>query len=572
MAFPTTSIIDNFNRANEGPPLSSSWSRTFYATSGLEVVSNGAMQDDVNQVAGEYRNTGTYGPDSEAYITITTRATSGDYCTVWVDARLQDPNASTIDGYEVEMVMREGNTTVNIVRIWKIVNNSFSQLGSDINTTISNGDSFGIEVTGTGTVTIKAYHKPSGGSWGEIGSATDSSSPINSAGYIGIGIYDSGSAQTVLDDFGGGTVVAGGGTLSVTVSDSITVSENVTVAVETTALTVNLNDAVEVTDTPSAVLPNALAVNVADTVTVGENYDVALEGAPADLDVSVSDTVFVIEPSFVGFETPVVTVVDNVTVGESVTVILPDALITAVADAITLAENHVAEVVTTIAASEAVGVSESTSVSLPDALALAVSEAVSVSESVAVEPVTANVSLSEGVTVAEGVEAVLPDALVVDVSDGVTVTESASVNLPIAGTYTVNVNESIVTAESVSLTVSAPQVGAADTVGVAESAGAEVGGPQVNVSDAVTVGEGVALFVNEAGALGVNVSDGASLAEAVTLALNTLVIASQESIGLSEAASVLVMGSVIGGDATVAFSRASATTGIAKATASVEVK
>lgn len=209
MAFPSTSILDDFNRSNEGPPPSSAWSQTFYAPSGMSVVSNTVRAGTANSATAAYRNGGTFGADTEAYITVVTRATTGDYCSFYLDARLRDPSNSGVDGYEVEMVMRESSTNVNIVRIWKIVNaTSYTQLGSDISTTISNGDAFGIEVTGTGTVTIKAYRKPSGGSWGEIGSRTDSSSPINDAGYIGMGIYDSSSVQTALDDFGGGTVTA----------------------------------------------------------------------------------------------------------------------------------------------------------------------------------------------------------------------------------------------------------------------------------------------------------------------------------------------------------------------------
>lgn len=311
------------------------------------------------------------------------------------------------------------------------------------------------------------------------------------------------------------------------------------------ALTISVSDSVTLSESKAASLPNPLTASKSEAITLTENATAALETGSFEVNVNdavgaaestgmliisyigVEDDITLIEPTFFGFE--------SLEVNKSETV--------------NTAESH----------AEAVGSSQVNK-----------SDAVTVTENHA-ELVTSFVNVTDAIVTAESYS-VATAALAVDVSEAVTVTESASVNLPIAGTHTVNVNESITLTENVAAEVGSPQVSVSDVVGAAESVGAEVGSPQVNVSGAVAVGEGVTLFVNEAGALGVNVSDGASLAEAVTLALNTLVIASQESIGLSEAASVLVMGSVIGGDAAVEFSRASATTGIAKATASVEVK
>lgn len=289
---------------------------------------------------------------------------------------------------------------------------------------------------------------------------------------------------------------SGAATLTVSVSDAVSVSESANVAIETTALTVNLNDAVEVTDTPSAVLPNALAVNVADTVTVGENYDVALVGAPADLDVSVSDTVFVIEPTFVGFETPVVTVIDNVTVGESVTVILPDALITAVADAITLAENHVAEVVTTITASETVSAAESAAV-------------------------------------------ILPDALAVDIADAVTIDEAFDVNVVAFGTLTVSVDDAITADESVNVDMTDLEAGVQDAAGVTDTAIADVI-TDIAAGESVTVAESVTVILPDA--LFVTVSDETSVTDETSVAIGSLpdlYVSVAESVELSESASAL---------------------------------
>lgn len=213
MTFPTTSVLDDFNRANAKPP-SANWSKIYWAVDNVSLVSNQIVGAAASETDASYWNVETFGADCEAYATIASRATSGDYANMTLEVRIQDPAASTYDGYELEVVMREGGSNVNILRIWKYVDNDYEQLGSDIATTVNNGDAFGIEVTGTSTTTIRAYRKPSGGSWGQVGSdITDSSSPITSAGYIGVGFYNNASAATSADDFGGGTVVAGGATV-----------------------------------------------------------------------------------------------------------------------------------------------------------------------------------------------------------------------------------------------------------------------------------------------------------------------------------------------------------------------
>lgn len=225
MAFPTTSVLDDFNRANTGPPLSANWSTIGWAAAGMQVASNLARGATVSVACGEYWNPGTFGADLEVYVTLNAKATAGDYASFTMDIRIQSPGSgANIDSYELEIVMREGGANVNIARIWKGINGSYSQLGADIATTVNAGDSFGLEITGEDTTTIAYYRKPAAGAWGLVDSRDDSSSPITAAGNISLGTYESTSLGTLtLNDFGGGTVTSGDA--SPTATDSATETE-----------------------------------------------------------------------------------------------------------------------------------------------------------------------------------------------------------------------------------------------------------------------------------------------------------------------------------------------------------
>jgi hypothetical protein len=196
MAFPTTSVLDDFNRSNEGPPPSANWTDLL---NGMEVVSNACKGDNGGDANVSLWDAATYGADCEAYLTITTRGSNLQL--LYLFARCTTLNIATFDGYDVEYTVVDGvnNDTVIINRI---DNGVTTQLGATITLEFANGDKLGIEAIGS---TIKAYRCPSGGSWGDISSGGRSDSSYGSAGYVGLGCY---SNTYVLDDFGGGTVVS----------------------------------------------------------------------------------------------------------------------------------------------------------------------------------------------------------------------------------------------------------------------------------------------------------------------------------------------------------------------------
>ena len=254
MAFPESSILDDFNRDNEGPPLSSNWTETGFAAAGLKVVSNVAAQEAVGSCV-EYWNAGTFGPNCEAYVTFTVVVNTSKPA---VYTRLQAPDTATADGY----VLEADAITPNLLKISRLDDGSRTQLGESIAQVINNSDDFGLESSGDDHT---AYFNDGGAGWGNVGSRSDDT--YQGAGYIGIKIYSTSGTTGRLDDFGGGTLAGGDPTPSL--SDGITIGES-------TAIT-------------PLVLPN---LSESDGITLGETIAIALGdlvSSPSD-DVSVADS------------------------------------------------------------------------------------------------------------------------------------------------------------------------------------------------------------------------------------------------------------------------------------------
>lgn len=188
MAFPTTGILDNFNRDDEGPPPSASWANI---TDGLEVIGSECAGDQAAENI-SYWNVATFGADCECYASIVNLTEAHG---VW--ARMKDVGASnTLDGYWVRVV------AADTIRIYRVDDGSATQLGADVTQTVAAGDKLGIECVGD---QVSAYFDDGGAGWGAIGVRTDAT--YGAAGYIGANITDTSQR---LDDFGGGTVVVGG--------------------------------------------------------------------------------------------------------------------------------------------------------------------------------------------------------------------------------------------------------------------------------------------------------------------------------------------------------------------------
>ena len=202
MAFPTTPLLDDFSRAAEGPPPSASWNGTYSCWPGrssamLKVNASQQLVTDGGEgsMATNYFDT-SYGPDSEAYVTVVTRP--NNYGWTGLFCRVQAGGVDT----SYYAAMYNSSDSAGTLQIFKRVTGTGTQLGADVSFWLTAGDRIGLAVVGSATTTVNFYRKPAAGSWTLIATRDDSSSPITGAGFIGV-LSD---INGVLDDFGGGAV------------------------------------------------------------------------------------------------------------------------------------------------------------------------------------------------------------------------------------------------------------------------------------------------------------------------------------------------------------------------------
>lgn len=211
MAFPTTSVLDDFNRANANLTASANWGTGVYGfgDTTMTISSNKAIPGSVT--SNWYRNywqATTFGPDSEVYATISVAAAAGHFSEL--SARLQSPATTGADAYELEIGWTAGNEDLFVYRV---VNDVFTTLRNTSGGfgALAAGDKVGLEVTGAGaTVTLRVYANLAGAGWTQVGTdlADANAARIVAAGNIAVS--HQGEVGGAWDDFGGGTISAGG--------------------------------------------------------------------------------------------------------------------------------------------------------------------------------------------------------------------------------------------------------------------------------------------------------------------------------------------------------------------------
>jgi len=192
MSFPTTPILDNFNRANEGPPPSASWTLDAprSGSASAEVVSNQCGDSG----GGEGGCWGTqFGPDVEMYMTV---ATLPNATQAQLYVRLNPKGAAVTTGYQVTFLRNDPNSSFAFYR-WD--SGAQTQIGSFTDPSGTWADGYKIGVSMIGSVLSAYIDKGSG--WTFMASASDGT--YTAAGYIG---FRNNSTTQVYDDFGGGTV------------------------------------------------------------------------------------------------------------------------------------------------------------------------------------------------------------------------------------------------------------------------------------------------------------------------------------------------------------------------------
>ncbi|KRT69463.1 MAG: peptidase S8/S53 subtilisin kexin sedolisin [candidate division NC10 bacterium CSP1-5] len=197
MAFPETPILDDFNRANEGPPPSSSWA-TPSGAPGIKVISGQVGEDGPGGQA--VWNT-QYGPDLEAYVDVPTLAWDGigghtEYFRLYFRASAPDAG-TTSSGY---FILAWNSSPNDSIGLWSYTPSGVDYLTHVQVAGLTSGSSVGLSVIGD---LIRVYHKPPAGSWAEVFNYTDPT--YDNAGYLLLYISQ-GGPDLRLDNFGGGTL------------------------------------------------------------------------------------------------------------------------------------------------------------------------------------------------------------------------------------------------------------------------------------------------------------------------------------------------------------------------------
>lgn len=194
MVFPTTSILDDFNRANEGPPPSASWSQGWSGLLGeWQVTGNQCTANITLGFCENYWNT-SFNADMEAYATMATRPADGESFSLFV--RVVDIGGVNPDGYNIRFVRDDADS--DTLEILRVDDGSGATLGAVVNQDLSDGDSIGIRAIGD---RFEAWIN-TGAGWTKLFDRTDGT-------YSAGGVIDliTSSATTVVDDFGGGNYV-----------------------------------------------------------------------------------------------------------------------------------------------------------------------------------------------------------------------------------------------------------------------------------------------------------------------------------------------------------------------------
>ena len=188
--FPSTPVLDTFNRANGAMGHNWSGNKTKYTINAnqLKVISN-ASNSDV------YWSGGPFGADQEAYVTFSdVSATATEQ-----DLLLKSQSNTTWGDGVLEVLYDAPNQRAQVWTYeWPA---GWVQHGADIPVTFVNGDQFGARAFANGTVevykngTLLATRNIT--SW----------SHYAGGGYIGLWFIDAQNAR--LDDFGGGTISGG---------------------------------------------------------------------------------------------------------------------------------------------------------------------------------------------------------------------------------------------------------------------------------------------------------------------------------------------------------------------------
>lgn len=191
--FPTTPILDDFNRADNVSNLGSgAWTGDFI-NGGWPImgISSNQMYPQ-SAFKSAYWTNQKFGPNQEVYATFPVAPVSGSNAWVEMIVRGNSPNTASYNGY-----LLRGNT-VSIFAIRRDVGGVETTTGGSYGT-MANGDGLGIEANGN----VYRFFQFTAGAWTLLGTVTDSLLPVG-GGYVGLAMGNEVTQRA--DNFGGGNI------------------------------------------------------------------------------------------------------------------------------------------------------------------------------------------------------------------------------------------------------------------------------------------------------------------------------------------------------------------------------
>ena len=196
LAFNTRAPLDDFNRANTGPPPSASWTGHIVSTEtdGLQVVSNVITASGGTTQASGWWNVSSFPADQAASLLLTDIVGSGNVF-IRLFVRLAQPGvASQADGYVCRF---QPDSTSVVLR--RLDNSAESTLTTISSVTYTVSDRVGCEMIGSRLCAWKTVSNV----WTQLGCFVDAT--YTAGGFAGVALND---AAANVDDFWAGPALA----------------------------------------------------------------------------------------------------------------------------------------------------------------------------------------------------------------------------------------------------------------------------------------------------------------------------------------------------------------------------
>ena len=196
-AFPSTPVLDNFNRPDEGPPGGPNWvastDPSIPAHLGISVKNNKAVGLTTTMSYSSVWTT-SFSQDQEVYFTY--GAKPGTHACMGPSVRVKVPSDLSSNQYLAFFCQDSIGQNRSMANIWRRANSKWTLLKqSTINADIQSGDQIGLRAVGNN---IKAYLN------GNVVSSVTDSNPVLGGGFLQLYIGD--DVGHVADNFGGGNV------------------------------------------------------------------------------------------------------------------------------------------------------------------------------------------------------------------------------------------------------------------------------------------------------------------------------------------------------------------------------